>query len=136
MEQTEKLTEWVELTEAREAKGLSRTALAEKLNVDCVTIKRWEERQNFPQSYYHQTLAEAVGKTKEELGLDKKKRSAERRNGASVPHAEEIVSQPSGALAPRAEETPPQPSIASAPRAEEKDTYTTHLPSHLILHLW
>src|SRR5579859_7368875 len=76
MIRTDKPTEWTELTQAREAKGLSRTALAEMLQVDRVTIKRWEERKNFPQPYYHQQLADAVGKTKEELGLDKKKHSA------------------------------------------------------------
>lgn len=87
MEQADGSTGRVKLTRARIAKGLSKVQLAKRVGVDRITIAHWEDGTNCPQEYYHQKLADALGKTVEELEL--KKSSAQQRSTPSAPQGEE-----------------------------------------------
>src|SRR5579872_2585259 len=53
----------------RERRGWSQSNLAEKVGVTPMTVNRWENGKNLPQSFPRQKLCEIFEKTPEELGL-------------------------------------------------------------------
>jgi transcriptional regulator with XRE-family HTH domain/tetratricopeptide (TPR) repeat protein len=57
------------LSTARNEKGWSQEYVASRLNVDRVTVQRWEQHRTTPQPYHLQQLCELFGKTALELGL-------------------------------------------------------------------
>jgi transcriptional regulator with XRE-family HTH domain len=57
------------LSAARNGKGWSQEYVASRLNVDRVTVQRWEQKKTTPQPYHLQQLCELFGKTALELGL-------------------------------------------------------------------
>lgn len=58
-----------QLVRARKQCGLTQKALARLLDVEEKTIARWERQESFPSLSFHQNIANALGKTIEELGL-------------------------------------------------------------------
>jgi WD40 repeat protein/DNA-binding XRE family transcriptional regulator len=53
----------------RELRGWSRNYVAEQLEVDVVTVGRWERGERFPHPYHRQKLCELFEKKVQELGL-------------------------------------------------------------------
>jgi len=79
----------------RKLGGWSQEDLAEKLEVDVKTVRRWENGQSLPQPYTQRKLSEVLGMTLVELGL-----VDEDENIASVPNdkhgTETLTKQPQG----------------------------------------
>src|SRR5579885_184876 len=57
------------LLAARMAKGWSQEYVASRLNVDRITVQRWEQNRTTPQTYHLERLCQLFGKTALELGL-------------------------------------------------------------------
>jgi transcriptional regulator with XRE-family HTH domain len=57
------------LSTARNSKGWSQEYVASRLQVDRVTVQRWEQSKTTPQPYHLQQLCELFDKTAMELGL-------------------------------------------------------------------
>ncbi len=58
-----------QLVRIRKQRGLTQKALARLLDVDEKSISRWERQEAFPTLSMHKSIAKALGKTVEELGL-------------------------------------------------------------------
>jgi transcriptional regulator with XRE-family HTH domain len=58
------------LEQARLERGWTREHLAEKLEVEPITVRRWEKGQHRPQPIHRQQLCMLYGKTPRELGLE------------------------------------------------------------------
>ena len=58
-----------QLVRIRKQRSLTQEALARILDVEQKTIGRWERQESFPTLSLHKSIAKALGKTVEELGL-------------------------------------------------------------------
>ena len=59
----------LQLRREREWRGWSRTYIAEQLNVDVMTVGRWERGEHVPHPYHRQKLCALFEKNAQDLGL-------------------------------------------------------------------
>ncbi len=125
------------LRAAREKRGWSQNELAKRLDVNELTVGRWERGERSPQLLYRARLCELFGMTAEELGLSE---TAERLTEVEAPrpHAFLSISSTSSPLetclspeqAVKQNEIARLASVSLKPISEMQPLQSSHWPRH------